>query len=94
MLNIQRSSNGNVVFSLSGRIEVEDVSELQRLLELETVAKDISFDLREVTLIEREAVKFLAQCEMDHISLENCPAYIRESIDAEKARGKQNRSSQ
>ena len=31
MLRIERSSNGNVIFTLSGRIEVEGVDELQRL---------------------------------------------------------------
>jgi hypothetical protein len=36
MLKIQRSSNGKVVFILNGRIEVEDVAELQRLFDLET----------------------------------------------------------
>ena len=32
MLKIQRSANGRVVFTLSGRIAVKDVKELQELL--------------------------------------------------------------
>jgi hypothetical protein len=84
MLKIQRSSNGRVVFSLSGRIEMVDVPELQRLLSLEADGQDIALDLQDVTLIDRDAVKFLARCEEDKVELENCPAYIREWIDAER----------
>jgi hypothetical protein len=83
MLRIQRSSNQGVVFSLSGHIELEDVAELQRLLSLEAADQGISLDLQEVTLIDRDAVTFLACCEAESIRLENCPAYIREWIDTE-----------
>jgi len=86
MLRIQRTSNGRVVFSLSGRIETEDVAELLRLLSLEAPAKEIVFDLQDVTLIDRDAMKFLARCEMEKIELENCPAYVREWIAAERNR--------
>lgn len=86
MLRIQRSSNDRVVFSLSGRIEIDDVGELQRLFSLEAVSREIALDLRDVTLVDREAVKFLARCEVERIELENCPAYIREWIDAERGR--------
>jgi hypothetical protein len=86
MLNIQRSSNGEVVFTLSGRIEIEDVSELQRLLDLEPAGRGIALDLLDVTLIDREAVTFLAYCERRGIRLENCPAYIREWMEAERGR--------
>lgn len=83
MLRIERSSNRGVAFSLSGRIETEDVEELQRLLGLEAAGQDIAFDLQDVTLADRDAVKFLAHCEAQNIKLENCPAYIREWIDTE-----------
>jgi hypothetical protein len=86
MLKIERSSNGTVVFTLSGRIEMVDVPELQRLLSLEAVGRDIAFDLEDVTLIDRDAIKFLARCENDRVKLENCPAFIREWIDAERRR--------
>jgi hypothetical protein len=84
MLRIQRSSNGGVVFSLSGRIEAEDVSELQRVLSLEARDQAMAFDLKEITLVHRDAVKFLARCEAGSMKLENCPPYIREWIDIEK----------
>jgi hypothetical protein len=84
MLRIQRSANGEVVLSLSGRIETEDVAELERLLGLEAACQTIAFDLREITLVDRDAVKFLARCEKESIKLENCPPYIREWIDIER----------
>jgi hypothetical protein len=34
------------------------------------------WNLRDVTLVNDGAVKFLAGCEADSVKLENCPAYI------------------
>ena len=89
MLNIQRSSNGEVVFTLIGRIEIEHVAELQRLFDIEDAGQAIALDLHEVTLIDRDVVKFLARYEAQNIRLANCPAYIRESIVSERRRNKQ-----
>jgi hypothetical protein len=83
MLRIQRSSNAGVGFALIGEIEIEDIAELQRLLRLEELGRRIAFDLEEVTLVHRDALKFLASCEADGIKLENCPSYIRVWIDRE-----------
>jgi hypothetical protein len=85
---IQRSANGRVVFKLSGRIEAEDVKELRELLALETAGQPLVLDLRDVTLVNQDAVKFLASCEADSIKFENCPAYIREWIEQAKGRAK------
>jgi anti-anti-sigma regulatory factor len=60
MLKIQRSANGRVVFTLSGRIEADDVKELRQLLALETAGQHLVLDLRDVTLVNEGAVKFLA----------------------------------
>ena len=89
MLKIQRSANGRVVFTLSGRIEAEDGKELQQLLALEKPGQDVVLDLRDVTLVNHDAVKSLAGCEADSIKLENCPAYIREWIGREGGRRRQ-----
>lgn len=83
MLRIQRKANGKVIFTLSGRIEAEDIDELRRLFELEDISRKIALDLRDVTLVDRDGVKFLAVCEVNDIQLENCPAYIREWIGRE-----------
>jgi hypothetical protein len=84
MLKIQRSQDVGVVLSLSGRIEMEDVAELQRLLRLEVAGRAIALDLQDITLVDRDAVKFLAHCQAESIELENCPAYIRQWIVAGK----------
>ena len=47
MLRIQRSANGKVVFTLSGRIEAEDVQELHRLFSLETGDRHLVLDLKD-----------------------------------------------
>jgi anti-anti-sigma regulatory factor len=86
MLKIQRSANGRVVFTLSGRIEAEDVKELQELLALETAGRQLVLDLRDVTLVNQDAIKFLSSCEADSIKLENCALYIREWIEQAKGR--------
>ena len=83
MLKIQRKANGSVVFTLSGRIEVEDIDELRKLFELEGAGTHIALDLKDVTLVDRDGVKFLAVCEVNSVQLENCPAYIREWIERE-----------
>ena len=86
MLKIQRTSDLGVVLSLSGRIEAEELAELQRLLGLEAARQGIALDLRDITLVDRDAVRFLAQCKADGIELANCPAYIREWIDIGRGR--------
>jgi anti-anti-sigma regulatory factor len=84
-LKIQRSTeDGLVVFTLTGRIQVEHLPELQRLLALEARDHSIVFDLDQVRLVDRETVKFLKQCEADGAKLENCPAYIREWMEKER----------
>jgi anti-anti-sigma regulatory factor len=83
MLKIQRKANGRVLFTLSGRIEAEDIDELRRLLELEGADSHIALDLKDVTLVDRDAIKYLSDCEADSIKLENCPAYVREWIGRE-----------
>jgi hypothetical protein len=88
MLKIQRKINGKVVFTLSGRIEAEDIDELRRLLELEGAGKQIVFDLHDVTLVDHEAIQFLTECETNGITLDKCPAYVRERIEREGAQPK------
>lgn len=84
---IQKSENGEVVvYALSGRIRAEEVAELQRLFEVEGQDHRIVLDLKEVKLVDRDAVKFLDRCEANGTRLENSPAYIREWIGREGSR--------
>jgi hypothetical protein len=92
MLKIQRSANSRVVFTLSGRIEAEDVKELGQLLALETAGQPLVLDLRDVTLVNQDAIKFLSTCEVASVKLENCPAYMREWIKRVKGRARRRRT--
>jgi hypothetical protein len=85
VLRIQRSVNGEVVFTLCGRIEEGDLAELGRLLDGEPTDQHIVLDLKNVTIVGPNAVKFLARCEASSIQLENCPGYIREWIRSDRA---------
>jgi hypothetical protein len=83
-LRVQKSAKGGVVaFTLSGRIRTEEVAELQRLFEAEGEDRRIVLDLKEVKLVDRDAVRFLARCEAQGVRLKNCPPYIREWIKGE-----------
>ena len=88
MLRIERSANGQVVFTLSGRMQTDDIEQVQQLLIVETPGQQLTFDLRDVTLVNQDAVTFLADCEAKGIKLENCPLHIRSWIDQEKRRHK------
>jgi anti-anti-sigma regulatory factor len=71
-----------VVLRISGRITGEHVTMLRALLEQENGA--LTIDLKDVRLVDGDAVKFLAHCEADGARLKNCPAYIREWIARER----------
>ena len=88
MLRIERSANGQVVFTLSGRMQTEDIEQFQQLLIVETPGQPVMFDLGDVTLVNQDAVTFLADCEAKGITLESCPLHIRNWINQEKRRDK------
>jgi len=91
MLRIERSANGQVVFSLSGRMQTHDIEQVQQLLAVEAPGQRLMFNLRDVTLVNQDVVTFLADCEAKGIKLESCPLHIRNWIDQEKRRNKRQR---
>jgi hypothetical protein len=72
-----------VVLFISGRITGEHVDMLRGVLEQE--AGGFAVDLKNVLLVDREAVKLLAFSESNGTELRNCPPYIREWVTREKA---------
>ncbi len=60
------------------------LAELRRLFELQTNYCDIVVDLKDVSLVGRDVMSFLARCEADGVKLENCAPYIREWMEREK----------
>ena len=83
MLKITRFSNGEVVFRLSGRMDAENLNDLEALLNAES-GDGIVLDLKDLTLVDHDVVRFLRHCETDSIELRNCPAYIREWLNGER----------
>jgi hypothetical protein len=77
MLKIQRTANGHVVFAVSGRLEADSLCELSALLALECSAREITLELTDLVLVDRDAVVFLRACAQKGIELRNCPQYIR-----------------
>ncbi len=89
MLKILRSAKDeSVILTLIGRIEGENLAELKRVVGLETIDHNLVLDVKDITLVDQSAIRFLARCEADSVTLENCPAYIRDWIAAEKRRNK------
>jgi anti-anti-sigma regulatory factor len=84
MLKIQRTANGDVVLTLSGRLQADNVSELSALLAIESSRQAIVLDLKDVVLVDRDVIQFLRKRERDGIALRNCPPYIREWIAREE----------
>jgi len=72
------------VFILSGRIEEPAIAELKRLFECQAHYRDIVLDLKDVSVIDREVMRFFVRCEADGVNLENCTPYIREWMEREK----------
>jgi len=87
MLKIQRSEKGRVVFALSGRMNEDDLAELETLINSENDGRHLVLDLKDVTLVGGDAINFLARCEANGITLENCPAYVREWITRQRRGG-------
>ena len=80
MLRIQREANGEVVLRISGRLDGEAVAELKKLIQAEGSGRRVVLDLRELMLVDHEAVGFLRECDSDGIELKNCPPYVCEWI--------------
>ena len=83
MLKITRAANAEVVIKLSGRMDAENIGELETLVREEAKGRRIVLDLKDLTLVDQDAVSFLKRCEEDNITLKNCPAYMREWITRE-----------
>jgi|SRR5580658_10849275 hypothetical protein len=77
------SAESDVVLLVSGQITGAHVDTLRSALEQEPGGFVI--DLKNVVLVDREAVKLLARSAAHGTELRNCPPYIREWITRETA---------
>ena len=85
MLRIHRTSGRTVVFTVSGQLDADSVSELCQLVDAEPADSVPVLDLSDLVLADRDAIRYLRDCETgDRIVLRNCPAYIRGWMAAEE----------
>ena len=80
MLRIHRKADGDVVFTVSGRIDKENIAELEALIGGEGNDRRVVLDLKDMILTGQDGIAFLAQCEAAGIALVNCDPYVREWI--------------
>jgi hypothetical protein len=85
MLKITRAANGDIVLTVSGRLDADNLEEMKTLLKSEATGRRITLDLKDLIHVDQDAVRFLERCEVDKIHLKNCPAYIREWITRERS---------
>jgi hypothetical protein len=57
---------------------------LEVLAEIEKCNHPPILDLEEVTLLDRDSVRFLIRCESKGVHLVNCPLYVQEWITRER----------
>ena len=84
MLRIQREANGQVVLRISGRLDGVNLNELKQLIQSEEVGRPIVLELRDLTLVDQEAVRFLEQSDSNGIELQNCAPYIGEWMERQR----------
>jgi hypothetical protein len=77
------SAESPAVLFVSGRITGEHVDMLRGVLGQESGG--FAIDLKNVVLVDREAVTLLALSEAHGTELRNCPPYIREWVTRERA---------
>ena len=78
MLKIHRTSGRTVVFTISGRLDAENMNELCQLVDDQPDGSVLVLDLTDLVLADRDAVHFLREYEArGRVVLRNCPAYVR-----------------
>jgi anti-anti-sigma regulatory factor len=77
------ATSDTVVFALSGDMDIEHATRLQEFLANEADGR-VTLDLMDVSLVDRAAVRFLAEAEAAGIQIVNCPEYVRSWIAAER----------
>jgi anti-anti-sigma regulatory factor len=84
MLKVLRTTDSNIVFTLIGRLEAENMADVRGLLAAEPPGSAVVLDLADLVLLDRDGMRFLRTCERDGIVLRNCPQYIRTWMESEE----------
>jgi anti-anti-sigma regulatory factor len=85
LLKIQRGMDPALVFTVIGRLDVENVGELCQLIDAEPAGAVVVLDLTDLVLADRDAVHYLRDYATGgRIVLRNCPTYIRAWMASEE----------
>jgi hypothetical protein len=88
MLKIHRTSGRTVVFTVSGQLDADNVSELCQVVDAEPTGGVLVLDLTDLVLADRDAVRFLREYEARRrVVLRNCPAYVRTWMSGDDQKG-------
>jgi hypothetical protein len=74
-----------ITIRLIGRMQTEHLQELKSQIELS--GPTITLDLEEMSLVDVEAVRFLAECQAHGVNIVNCSPYVRDWINSEADSG-------
>ena len=84
MFRIEKNSGEYVTkLRLSGRFQSEQIAIIRSEMCDNCTSKVL--DLSEVTLVDLAVVQFLIRCEDEGVGLIQCPLYVREWIQRERA---------
>jgi hypothetical protein len=76
------SQGGKTTIRLSGQFQSEHVEELNK--QLQENGPRFVLDLKEVTVVDVEVVRFLATCKANGVKIIHCPRYIRQWMARER----------
>jgi hypothetical protein len=74
----KKSEDKKMILRLSGRIRSQDLPELKK--HLGGITRGIVIDMKDVILVDVEAVRFLGLCKSEGSEFRDCPPYIHEWI--------------
>jgi hypothetical protein len=80
-----KSHGGRTTIRLIGHFQLEHVGELKK--QLQENGPRFVLDLKEVTLVDIDVVRFLVVCETGGTKIVNCSQYIREWMSRERQAG-------
>jgi hypothetical protein len=75
----QQPKPGHIELAIGGVLFLDEVTEMRPRRK----AKFLRLDRKDVTLVDRAAVRFLARAESANIQIVNCPGYVSSWIAAE-----------
>jgi hypothetical protein len=82
-LKIEKDSQrGKTTIRLIGHFQSEDVGELKK--QLQHNGPLFVLDLKELTVVDVEVVRFLGECKAGGVKIVHCPPYIRKWMARER----------